>query len=341
MMTSFETNHPEFNKSDMVERQKGRFEKEYDSFVKKYLNFSVSALKLFFSHQIGFSGIFQKSFHQDRQSVLTYINFSKDIITRESFRKYYGDTTTEHSFLSFSQFDQFYAENNQQSFLKSFLIKTYWIKEKDQFKILNFDVSQIFHPAESNDRASFDNEKQSLSPINQSSVDNHNEIFQSKKEGENIKQMNSHEVTSLKKDTNMYEMDDDWNANLNLNVLLVDDKPVNLKIIALMLEAASCKVDTAANGLEALQNFSPGKHQVILMDIMMPVMDGITSMKELRKKYDEALPPVIAITANAMRGDKEKYLSEGFDAYIAKPVTMNKLIAELKQLQIINNRNDE
>ncbi len=323
----------------MVEEQRGIFEKEYDLFVNKYLNLSISALKTFFSAQIGFSGIFQRSLHLNRQSVLTYINFSEDIITRESFRRFYAEGS-HHSFLAFSQFNQFYVKDKQQSFLKSFVIKTYWIKEKDHFKILNFDVSQIFYPMESNDHASFDNEKQPPNPINYAAVDNYDEIFNSKKEREKTMATNSPEVTSLKKDTNMYEMDDNWNANLNLNVLLVDDKPVNLKIIALMLEAASCKVDTAANGLEALQNYTPGKHQVILMDIMMPVMDGITSMKELRKKYDAELPPVIAITANAMRGDKEKYLTEGFDAYIAKPVTMNKLLAQLKQLKVINNKDE-
>ncbi len=340
-MRSFEINPPGLNKPGMVNIQKERFETVYDSFVKKYLNFSTSELIPFFSDQIDFTGVYQNNFQQNKQSVLSYINFSENIITRESFRKFYAEETNQ-SFLSFSQFDQFLIKNNQQSFLKSFLIKTYWIKENDQFKILNFDVSQISYPMEGNDFPSYDKEKQfrDNNNIKESTVENHENNSQSKNEQQNKILSNSHEVRSLKKDTNMYETDNDWNAKLNLNVLLVDDKPVNLKIIALMLEAASCKVDIASNGLEALQNFAPGKHQVILMDIMMPVMDGITSMKELRKKYDTELPPVIAITANAMRGDKEKYLTEGFDAYIAKPVTMNKLLTELRQLNVINNNNN-
>jgi PAS domain S-box-containing protein len=125
---------------------------------------------------------------------------------------------------------------------------------------------------------------------------------------------------------------------LNLNVLLVDDKKVNLQVISIMLQTANCKVETAINGLEALDKFDPQKHDVVLMDIMMPLMDGITAMKELKKKYKHDMRPIIAITANAMTGDKEKYLAEGFDAYITKPLTMNKLTSELLQLGILTGK---
>jgi len=128
--------------------------------------------------------------------------------------------------------------------------------------------------------------------------------------------------------------DDDWDVSLGLNILLVDDKNVNLQVISLMLQAADCNVDLAKNGNEALDVFNHGKHDVVLMDIMMPVMDGVTTMKELRKRYNQ-LPPIIAITAHAMAGDREKYLNEGFDAYITKPVTTKKLVSELLNLNII------
>ncbi len=133
---------------------------------------------------------------------------------------------------------------------------------------------------------------------------------------------------------NENEEDDDLEVSLGLNILLVDDKNVNLQVISLMLQAADCNVDLAKNGHEALDVFNPEKHEVVLMDIMMPGMDGVTAMKELRKKYNK-IPPVIAITANAMAGDKEKYLNEGFDAYITKPVTTRKLVSELLNLNII------
>lgn len=135
----------------------------------------------------------------------------------------------------------------------------------------------------------------------------------------------------------IHEINGDTEVQLGLNVLLVDDKRVNLQVISLMLQTASCKIDTAFNGIDALEKFNPEKHEVVLMDIMMPLMDGITAMKELRKKHDN-LPPIIAITANAMAGDKEKYIKEGFDAYITKPLTLDKLTSELLDLGLMERR---
>lgn len=135
------------------------------------------------------------------------------------------------------------------------------------------------------------------------------------------------------------ELNGSVDVQLGLNVLLVDDKKVNLQVISLMLQTANCKIDTAFNGIEALEKFNPQKHEVVLMDIMMPLMDGITAMKELRKKHNN-LPPIIAITANAMAGDKGKYLKEGFDAYITKPLTLNKLTSELLDLGILERKNN-
>jgi signal transduction histidine kinase/CheY-like chemotaxis protein len=144
--------------------------------------------------------------------------------------------------------------------------------------------------------------------------------------------------TASSNKTEIMQDDDSWDISLDLNVLLVEDKPVNIKVISLMLQTANCNVDTAVNGLEALEKFDPDKHQVVLMDIMMPVMDGVTAMKEIRKKFDNPCP-IIAITANAMQGDEEKYIGMGFDAYIAKPVTMSKLTSHLKDLGMITSTN--
>jgi PAS domain S-box-containing protein len=110
----------------------------------------------------------------------------------------------------------------------------------------------------------------------------------------------------------------------NLNILVVDDKFVNQKVLALMLEGEGCIVDIASNGLEAQSVYNPGKHQLIFMDIMMPVMDGVTAMKELRKNH-HLLPPIIALTANAMEGDAENYLKSGFNDYLPKPVSREDL----------------
>jgi PAS domain S-box-containing protein len=106
---------------------------------------------------------------------------------------------------------------------------------------------------------------------------------------------------------------------LNLNILYAEDKEVNQKMITIMLNNAGCNVDIAPNGLEALSMYEEGKYDIILMDIQMPLMDGITATKELRRKHNH-LPPIIGISANALRADAQHYISQGLDDYLSKPV---------------------
>ncbi len=111
------------------------------------------------------------------------------------------------------------------------------------------------------------------------------------------------------------------------SLLLVEDKKTNQLVISLMLKEAGCKTDIASNGQEALKKFVPGKYDFILMDIQMPVMDGVTAVKELRKRYgSSALPTIIGLSAKAMAGDAEYYLSQGMDDYLTKPVSTAKLV---------------
>lgn len=122
-----------------------------------------------------------------------------------------------------------------------------------------------------------------------------------------------------------------------LNVLLVEDKYVNQKVISLMLNELGCNVYLAANGLEAIEIFHKSKEpyqglpidniphiDLIFMDIQMPVMDGITAVKNLREQYT-ALPPIIALSANAMAGDAERFIALGMDDYLSKPVFVEQL----------------
>lgn len=121
-----------------------------------------------------------------------------------------------------------------------------------------------------------------------------------------------------------------------LKVLLVEDKVVNQKVISMMLAEMGCQVVIANNGLDALIKVDKMLHEdsrsidLIFMDIQMPVMDGITAVKELKNKHAD-LPPVVAISANAMAGDAERYISQGMDDYISKPVSINQLLIVLKK----------
>ena len=104
-----------------------------------------------------------------------------------------------------------------------------------------------------------------------------------------------------------------------LRILLVEDKWVNQKVISLQLKSMGHEVSTANDGAHALEVFKPGEFDLILMDIQMPVMDGITATQKLKTTYS-ALPPIVGLSANAFEGDREKYMKLGMDEYITKPL---------------------
>lgn len=124
-----------------------------------------------------------------------------------------------------------------------------------------------------------------------------------------------------------------------LKILLVEDDVVNQKVILKILLEKGHIIETANNGLEALELFEKNKYDVILMDIQMPRMDGVETnkkIKEIEKEHSIDHTPIIALTAYALHGDRERFLAFGFDDYIAKPIQMSELfyaldrIAELK-----------
>jgi PAS domain S-box-containing protein len=103
-----------------------------------------------------------------------------------------------------------------------------------------------------------------------------------------------------------------------LNILLSEDKRINQKVITLLLNSLGHKVTIASNGEEVLQIFEPDTFDLILMDIQMPVMDGITATQKLRATYSN-IPPIVGLSANAFEGDREKYMAQGLDEYLTKP----------------------
>ena len=109
-------------------------------------------------------------------------------------------------------------------------------------------------------------------------------------------------------------------------ILLAEDNVVNQKVAAAILERAGYRVTVATNGLEALARLSEQAYDLCLMDVQMPEMDGLTATREIRIREDRrAHLPIIAMTANAMRGDREECLAAGMDDYVAKPVTADHL----------------
>ena len=109
----------------------------------------------------------------------------------------------------------------------------------------------------------------------------------------------------------------------NASILVAEDNEINQKLIKITLEELGIKVDIANNGMLAVAKRKSGNYDIIFMDIAMPVMDGIKAThKIIEYEKENNLPhiPIVAVTANALKGDREKFLSEGLDEYITKPI---------------------
>jgi CheY-like chemotaxis protein len=116
------------------------------------------------------------------------------------------------------------------------------------------------------------------------------------------------------------------------NILIAEDNAVNRELLRELLEARGYTVDEACQGQEALQKISESMPDVLLLDISMPVMDGYTTLKNIRADAGMASLPVLAVTAFAMRGDKEKTEEAGFDGYLSKPIDASALDEALERV---------
>jgi CheY-like chemotaxis protein len=117
----------------------------------------------------------------------------------------------------------------------------------------------------------------------------------------------------------------------SLSILVVEDNTINLRLITAALVRAGHKVDSAPDGSVALVKYDQNSYDVILMDIMMPVMDGLTATREIRRLEKEKNVAadkrikIIAITANAFEDDRNKFFEAGMDFYMNKPVEIEEL----------------
>lgn len=131
-----------------------------------------------------------------------------------------------------------------------------------------------------------------------------------------------------------------------VRILAVDDNPMNLSVLKGLLKKTGMQVDLAQSGLEAIAAVQKERYDMILMDHMMPKMDGIETMRQIRRLAANQNPmaPIIVLTANATAGSQKRYREEGFDDYLAKPVQGEKLeqmIFEYLPKRMIQKRNIE
>jgi CheY-like chemotaxis protein len=119
-----------------------------------------------------------------------------------------------------------------------------------------------------------------------------------------------------------------------LSVLLAEDNEVNRRVAQFLLEDAGCRVTPVMDGKQALEALAAQRFDVVLMDGHMPEMDGLEAVGVLRARERESggRTPVIALTAQAMHGDRERYLAAGMDAYLSKPFTGSVLIATVREV---------
>jgi len=115
-----------------------------------------------------------------------------------------------------------------------------------------------------------------------------------------------------------------------LRVLVVEDNVINQKVALGMLARLGCRADVAADGLEALQAVRRQHYDVVLMDVQMPVMDGLEATRQIRAQLPlDRQPHIVALTANALAEDRDRCLSAGMDDYLSKPLRAAQLVAAL------------
>jgi PAS domain S-box-containing protein len=116
-----------------------------------------------------------------------------------------------------------------------------------------------------------------------------------------------------------------------LRVLLAEDNPVNQKVATRFMERLGYRVDTVVNGVEAVAALEQRGYDLILMDLQMPEMDGLEASRRIRKLTLEVQPKIVALTANAMQGDRELCLAAGMDDYVSKPVKIHEISAAIRR----------
>jgi CheY-like chemotaxis protein len=123
----------------------------------------------------------------------------------------------------------------------------------------------------------------------------------------------------------------------HLHILVAEDNHLNQKIISWMLGPLKCQFDIVENGLEAIAAVTRSNYDIVLMDVQMPELDGVAATKEIRS-IEGAIGklPIIAMTANAMLGDRERYLEAGMTDYISKPIDQRELLQTIsRQAEVV------
>ena len=117
-----------------------------------------------------------------------------------------------------------------------------------------------------------------------------------------------------------------------LRILLAEDNVVNQKLALRLLQQMGYRADVASNGIEAIECIERQRYDVVLMDVQMPEMDGLEASRRIVERWpDGDRPRIVAMTANAMQGDREECLAAGMDDYVTKPIRVDTLVEALME----------
>jgi CheY-like chemotaxis protein len=117
-----------------------------------------------------------------------------------------------------------------------------------------------------------------------------------------------------------------------LRTLLAEDNVVNQRLAVRLLQQMGCRADLTNNGIEAIESIERQTHDVVLMHVQMPEMDGLEASRRITARWKpHERPRVVAMTANAMQGDREECLAAGMDDYVTKPIRVEALVEALSQ----------
>ncbi len=135
------------------------------------------------------------------------------------------------------------------------------------------------------------------------------------------------------------QLDPTMAARHPLRILLAEDNVVNQKLALRILQQMGYRADLASNGIEAVESVERQTYDVILMDVQMPEMDGLEASRRITAKWSpDARPRIVAMTANAMQGDREMCLAAGMDDYLTKPIRVDQLVETLNGVAARNAR---
>ena len=131
----------------------------------------------------------------------------------------------------------------------------------------------------------------------------------------------------------LFRSDPGMAARHPLRILLAEDNVVNQKLALRLLQQMGYRADLASNGVEAIESIERQPYDVVLMDVQMPEMDGLQATQQITARWAAPQRPrIVAMTANAMQGDREECLAAGMDDYITKPIRVDHLVEALNNV---------